>query len=228
MPRDERRRQKKLLKRKQKVKAVSKWRNAQNVMTASPRALVRKAREYPIMECLINEDWDDDGSEGLVRILIARQQPDGNIAFGVYLVDMFCLGLKNTFCNAGYTLSEYRREVVPKATHPSKPKQCPPELAHQIVYQAIDYAAQYGFKPQKDYKWSRYLLEERGVLEESYKLTFGKDGKPFFVSGPYDNVDVIISRLEKHAGPGNYNTMIILGDPDGDFFSDGLEDGDDE
>ncbi|MBN1310195.1 MAG: hypothetical protein JXB30_02170 [Anaerolineae bacterium] len=174
---------------------------------------------------MINEDWEEDDSEGLVRILIARKQPDGNIAFGVYLVDMFCLGLKNTFCNVGYSPSRYRREVRPKSTHPSKPKKCPPELAHQIVYQAIDYAAQFGFKPQKDYKWSRYLLEERGVLEESYDLAFGKDGKPFFIAGPYDNVDVIMRRLEKHAGPSNYHYFIPLdGPPDDDFPFVDLED----
>lgn len=227
MPRDERHRQKKLLKRKQKAKAASKWRNAQNVMEASPRALVRKAREYPILECLINDNWDTEEGGGFAQIVIARQQPDGDIAFGVYLVDMYCLGLKSTFCNAGFSLSKYRNEIASKMIREAKPKRCPPELVHQIIYQGIDYAAQFGFKPDRDFKWSHYLLEERGTLEEPYKLTFGKDGKPLFVSGPYDNVDVIIRRLEKYAGPGNYDYMIFTGDPPmGDEFFDDVKDED--
>jgi hypothetical protein len=229
MPRDERRRQKKLLKKRQKAKAVSKWRNTQSNVTTSPRALVRSAREYPILECLINDNWDTGDAEGFSQIVIARQQPDGGIAFGVYLVDMFCLGLKSTFCNAGFSLSEYRNEIVPPAIQPAKPKKCPPELAHQLIYQGIDYAAQFGFKPDKDFKWSHYILEERGTLEEPYKLTFGKDGKPFFVAGPYDNVDVIIRRLEKNAGPGNYDYLVFVDDPSGaDFDLDELDDEEDD
>lgn len=229
MPRDERRRQKKLLKRRQKAKAVAKWHNAQSDVVTSPRALVRNARAYPILECLINDNWEDVDSEGFAQIVIARQQPDGDIAFGVYLVDMFCLGLKSTFCNAGFSLSEYRNEIVPPAIRPAKSKKCPPELAHQIIYQGIDYAAQYGFKPDRDFKWSHYLLEERGTLEEPYKLTFGKDGEPLFVAGPYDNVDVIIRRLEKYAGSGNYHFMVPVDSAlVGDEFFDELEDEDDD
>ncbi len=229
MPRDERRRQKKLLKRRQKAKAVSRWRNTQSGETTLLRAFIRNARKYPILECLINDNWDTDEAEGFAQIVIARQQPDGDIAFGVYLVDMYCLGLKSTFCNGGYSLSEYRNKVVPLAVQPAKPKECPPELAHQIIYQGIDYAAQYGFRPDKDFKWSRYLLEERGTLEEPYKIAFGKDGKPLFVAGPYDNVDVIIRRLEKNAGPGNYDFVVFIDEPsDADEFFDDLEDEDDE
>jgi hypothetical protein len=47
-------------------------------------------------------------------------------------------------------------------------------------------------------------------LEEPYQLTFGKDGKPFFISGPYDNVERIIKQLDKTAGPGNYDVVINL------------------
>jgi hypothetical protein len=213
MPRDEKLRQKKLLKKRQKSKTIAKWRNTQSSGTASPRVLIRCAREYPVMECLINDNWDTDEAEGFAQIVIARQQPDGNIAFGVYLVDMYCLGLKSTFCNAGFSLSEYRNNIVPPAMRSANPKQCPPELVHQIIYQGIDYAVQYGFRPDKDFKWSHYLLEERGTLEEPYKLIFGKDGKPLFVAGPYDNVDVILRRLEKNAGPGNYNYVIFVGGP---------------
>jgi hypothetical protein len=230
MPRNERLRQKKLLRRKQKAKAAGKWRNAQAIMEASPRALIRKAREYPILECLINDNWDTDDAEGFAQMVIARQQPDGDIVFGVYLVDMYCLGLKSTYCNAGFSPARYRSEIASKVIREARPKQAQPELVHQILYQAIDYAAQYGFKPDKDFKLSRYLLEERGVLEEPYKLTFGRDGKPFFIAGPYDNVDVIMRKLERNAGPDNYEYMIRVGDiPEDLEFLDALdEDYDDD
>jgi hypothetical protein len=83
-------------------------------------------------------------------------------------------------------------------------------LAHQLIYQSIDYAAQFGFKPQKDFKRSQFVLESRGVLPEPYSLTFGKNGEPFFVAGPYDNVQAILSKLEATAGPDNYIYAVHL------------------
>ncbi|HCJ33979.1 MAG TPA: helix-turn-helix domain containing protein, partial [Ktedonobacter sp.] len=51
----------------------------------------------------------------------------------------------------------------------------------------------------------------RGELEEPYQLTFGKDGKPFFVAGPRDNAARIVKQLEKTAGPGNFDYVAMLG-----------------
>jgi len=91
-----------------------------------------------------------------------------------------------------------------------KPAKCPVELAHQMIYASIDYAARFGFTPEKDYALTQYLLAPRGELDEPYKLTFGKNGKPFFVAGPYDNAERILKQLEKAAGPGNYDYLVPL------------------
>jgi hypothetical protein len=80
-----------------------------------------------------------------------------------------------------------------------------------MIYESIDYAAQFGFEPQSDWAQSQYVLETRGELEEPYELTFGKNGKPFFISGPYDDVKKITSQLEKTAGPGNFDVLILMG-----------------
>ena len=82
-----------------------------------------------------------------------------------------------------------------------------------MIYQSIEYAEQFGLEPEKDFMLSQYLLAPRGELEEPYKLTFGKDGKPLFISGPYDNVAHIARQLDKTAGPGNYDVVAMLGDP---------------
>src|SRR6266567_969928 len=86
-------------------------------------------------------------------------------------------------------------------------------LVHQMIYEAIDYAAQFGFQPEKDFAISQYMLAPRGELEEPYHLTFGKDGKPFFIAGPHDNVTSILRQLDKTAGPGNYHFLAPIGMP---------------
>jgi len=53
-------------------------------------------------------------------------------------------------------------------------------------------------------------LEVRGTLNELYQLPFGKNGKPFFIAGPYDNVEQILQQLETTVGQGNYDFLIGL------------------
>ena len=81
-----------------------------------------------------------------------------------------------------------------------------------MIYAAIDYAGQFGFTPEKDFAQSQFLLAPRGELKEPYDLTFGRDGKPFFVAGPYDNARQIIKQLEKTAGPGNFDYLVMAPD----------------
>ena len=222
MPRDERKRQKALMKQRSKQKAVAQHKAQQQVLTpSSPKAILRNARNYPLYECLISDNWNKKETGGLVEVLVARQQPDGDICFGVYLIDTYCLGLKNTFVNAGFSRSRYINELHNRIFRAGKPVECSIELAHQMIYQAIEYAEQFGFEPQKDFTLSQYLLAPRGELEEPYNLTFGKDGKPLFIAGPYDNVARILRQLDKTAGPGNYDYVAVLG---GDPFDDDDDD----
>lgn len=194
--------------RRKKVRhrLASRKQSVKSVQHRSPVQHLRNARQYPIMECLISEDWDDPRS--LTQIIVAREQFDGDIAFGVYLVDKGCLGLKQTYCNAGYSRREYSNEVVKQVASSQTLERCSPELAHQIIYQAIDYAARFGFRPDKDFRDSRRVLEPRGRLAEDVEIEFGVDGKPYFVAGPYDRVDAIIRKLERTAGRDNYYFVV--------------------
>lgn len=212
MPRDERKHQKALMKKRSKQKAAAQHKSHQSVFTSeSSRAIISRARSFPIYECLISDSWQKE-EPGLVQIVLARQQPDGDICFGVYLVDKLCLGLKDTFARANFSPSRYQNEIRNGIFREMKAVKCPPELAHQMIYASIDYAAQFGFQPHKDFMLSQYLLVPRGELEEPYKLTFGRDGKPLYIAGPRDNVGRIMRQLEKTAGPGNFDYLVGLGD----------------
>jgi len=211
MPRDERKHQKALMKKRSKQKAVAhQTAQRQGFGLGSEEAIIRRSRDFPLLECLISADWQEENSSGLVQIIVARQQPDGNICYGVYLVDQYCLGLKNTFAGAGASRTRYENDVRSKISARTAMVECPQELAHQMIYAAIEYAAQFGFEPEKDFASSQYVLAPRGTLEEPYHLAFGKNGKPFFVAGPHDNSARILRQLEKTAGPGNFDYFAPL------------------
>ena len=210
MPRDERKHQKALMKKRSKQKAAGQHKAPQSeFMSLSAQGIIRRSRTFPVFECLISDSWQKE-DPGLVQILLARQQPDGDICFGTYLVDKLCLGLKNTFANAGFSRTRYQNEVSDRVFRAMVPVECTVELAHQMIYASIDYAAQFGFEPNKDYALSQHLLLPRGELKEPYHLTFGRNGKPFYIAGPHDNAARILRRLEKNPGPGNFDYVAPL------------------
>ena len=188
----------------------------QQSLSYSSSAVIRRAREFPLRECWISTDWREE-DPGLVQILVARQQPDENVCFGVYLVDKLCLGLKNTFARANSTPARYQQEVQ-RIFEETESETCSPELAHQMIYEAIDYAAKFGFTPHKDFELAQYLLAPRSEIHAPYKLHFGqkgKKGKPLYVAGPHDNVAEILQQLERAAGPGKYDYVVM---PPPDMF----------
>ncbi len=77
-------------------------------------------------------------------------------------------------------------------------------------YGAIDYAKKIGFEPQKDFKLSRFVLDEPSEGDLTVSVEFGKDGKPFYIAGPDDNIDYIMKKLIKNVGEGNFKYILSL------------------
>jgi hypothetical protein len=202
------RRQQKVMKKRRKDKLRKKKQaDFEAVATVSARKRILLARDYPLHECLINPSWRD---KGMATILVSRRQNNGDLVFGVFLVDVLCLGLKNTFCNGNFSAYRYKEELIAK-TFSESPAPCPPALAHQIVYGSIAYARQFGFEPQRDFALSQYILDPPGRWEPWEDIEFGRDGKPLYIAGPHDNPQRILRKLEATAGAGSYDYIVEEG-----------------
>jgi hypothetical protein len=177
------------------------------------RNLLPQANQLPLVECWITGDWDKSDS-GLVQAVIVRQQPDNKFAYATFLIDVFCLGVKDADVKMNLTYEFFKEQVLKKLDMQTPMVTCDEDVIHQIVYQAVDYGAKWGFKPHSDFEKAKLFLLPRGTFEEPYTITFGKDGKPFYINGPYDNPRKIIAQLEKTAGPDNYTFLNIMEDPD--------------
>jgi hypothetical protein len=198
MARKEGRRQAKLLKKRRREKAKRKAGAGRTLSEYQEvKAAIRHARRCPVYECLISKGWRDSG---LAQILLSRRQPNGRIVFGVYLVDVLCLGLKNTFCNANFPEWKYRAEAIRGLTRGEDLVECPLDLAHTIIYGAIDYAARLGFQPNEDFDISRHVLEERDGFQWQDDVEFGRDGQPCFIAGPNDDLAEIMRQLDAATG----------------------------
>ncbi len=224
MKKGEKKKQRKMLKRRSESHAQRRMLRASGI--ATPLHYIRQARNYPLEGCWIQNGWQETG---LAVVVVARRQPNGNITFGNYLVDYYCLGLKDTYCNTDVPPGEFRRSLLPRIfENAGQPMEISPALAHEIIYGAIEYADRYDFKPQRDFRDSQYLLDLPGDHPRSGKVEFGKDGKPFYVSGPYDNVDHIIHQLLRTAGEGNFDYLAQVGGAEEVVLEDDFADEEDD
>ena len=202
MKKGEKKKQRKALKKHRKAKLA---RSAARPISSrgAPRR-IRQARSFPIDGCWTRSDWRE---HGVTVVVIARRQPDGKITFGNYLVDLYCLGLKNTFADMDVPQREFRRRHLKESFPDGKPIEITPALAHEIIYGSIEYARQFGFRPHRDFKYSERVLDPPDYHPRSGEVEFGKDGLPFFAAGPYDNAQAIIRKLMRTAGEGNFHYL---------------------
>ncbi len=167
--------------------------------------LKTRVRNLPFHECLIDKQWQE---KGIASIFISRKQPSGKYSFGCYMVDIYCLGLKDTFANLHFTEDEYQ-DTKNKIFDDVKiiQSECDIVFAHNLIYGAIDYAAEIGFKPHKDFAISEYILNPDLVDDGIDEIEFGQDGQPLYIKGPYDDADKIMAILNRNTN-GKYHYII--------------------
>ena len=83
------------------------------------------------------------------------------------------------------------------------------ELARHLVLGSVDYARGLGFEPHPDFAKGAALLGEWEM--GSSDVTFGRDGKPFYMNGPRDDTYGNIAKLRRAVGDGNFDYLIQAG-----------------
>lgn len=186
------------------------------IQMLSPENYIRKkARNLPLFECLVTSDWEETK---MTTVVIARHHINGNITVCSYVVDLACLGVKDTlflFNISPLVFSDFKEKIngrldMIEVDYP---------LAHNIILAAVEFAAEFGFKPYKEYESiTKFMLEEDTEEIELMEIECGIHGKPMYMQGPFED-DVrarqIIAQLEKTAGRGNYDFLLS---PDNDFI----------
>ncbi|MDR2563952.1 MAG: hypothetical protein LBC98_08435 [Prevotellaceae bacterium] len=199
----------------------------------SPENYVRKkSRSLPIVKCIINTDWD---KRGLANVVIARKHTNGNFTFCMYLVDTKCIGVKDTFFKFNVPQSEFDN-IIRDMKKYYEVEEVSYELAHNIIFAAIEFAEEYGFSPHKDFSsTTQYFLEEDDDNIPLIEIHCGnKDGVPLYINAGYESsaeAKKIINQLEKTAGKGNFEYIVNKSSFDFDSINDDYEydeDDDDE
>ena len=69
-----------------------------------------------------------------------------------------------------------------------------------------------GFEPHRDFGRARRLL---GPWRGPSPITFGRDGKPYYVNGPYDDPERVLATLERSVGLDGFHYTVSLDELDG-------------
>ncbi|WP_341532019.1 DNA-binding response regulator (plasmid) [Nostoc sp. UHCC 0302] len=149
---------------------------------------------------------NDDIERGLGLVIIARETRYNQIKLCSYLLDIWCLGVKDTI--PPRTVDKIKFKEFTQALFnpfPGKPQVVPLEVAQGMIFSACEYAESLGFKPHKDFSKSRSHI---GQWDGKIRIECGRDGKPFYINGPHDNPKKIMETLKKSRGEGNFDFMI--------------------
>jgi len=188
------------------------------IQMLSPENYIRqKARTLPVYECMVNNGWEESQ---LANLVVARQHTNGNITAGLYLVDLSCLGIKDTTWFFNISVSEYRENIERFMLTEDGVENIDYVLAHNIVHAGLEFADDYEFKPHKDFtSVTQFILDEENDDIPLIEIECGFNGLPAYMQGPLDNDQKsrqVIAQLERVAGPGNY----YLIDEDGEIIND--------
>ncbi|OIN96186.1 hypothetical protein AUJ66_07050 [Candidatus Desantisbacteria bacterium CG1_02_38_46] len=172
---------------------------------ARKKNLIKHSDDFPVEQCLINSNWQ---KTGLASMVITRSQKDGKLIVGVFLVDIFCLGLKDTFFNANIPADQFEDIFLRKYYQNTEPVTIGINYAKEIIFGAIDYARKLGFEPQKNFKLSKYVLgTEKLTYQHNIKFG-GPEGKPLYIAGPYDDYKKIVRQLTELLGEGGFHFIL--------------------
>lgn len=201
------RRQKQLARQRQKVKEKTRRANADKALAVQhQQALTTTA---PILECLVP---DTLYKQGIGNLVFSRALPNGRVASAMFLVDVHCLGVKNT-THAVLARDSYDQTLERLSAH-GRFVPTDPASFRKLVEGAVAYADSLGFKPHPSYAVARRIFGDVDAAASTQEFVYGLNGKPHYVNGPNETpsqVRAIVEQLQRHPGGADY--QLVLGGP---------------
>jgi hypothetical protein len=208
---DPRKRQKKIEKRKAKQRDKHRELAMRRPQSISDRLAITASA--PILHCYaMAEIWQ----EGIGQVFLSRQLNNGQVAFASFLVDIYCLGVKDAVSHIA-PQPLYKEEFFDKMARQSDLIKFKPECARKLVEGAVQYAHDLGLTPHPDYHKAKKIFGDISAADCSTIFEYGQDGKPFFISGPDDDparCRYIINTLRTTCGDDGFHYVLPVGDLD--------------
>jgi hypothetical protein len=167
-------------------------------MEAGLPARVLRASQAPIQHCFLPKSLFEIGIGTLV---LARGATPYNVAFGSFLIDVFCLGIKDVMFEA---VEADVFEMYMEGMDVGSPMvSVDPGYGRKLLRDLAAWSQSIGFPPHRDFATMERLFGDVSADASDVDFQFGRDGKPFYMPGPFESATLIrrrIEQLQKHLG----------------------------
>ena len=204
-----------------KQMAKKKQKKQQGQQFLSPEQYIKqKARALEIGACYVSDDIEEMG-EG--HVIVSRKHTGGRVSMAVFLVDIWCVGVKDSFYRLRLEDYEFKEFID---TYRLGLRECSYDEAHNWIYGAVAFAEEAGIEPEKSFKITQYMLEEDDDNIPLIEYKYGKDGKHTLVAHTRLEASRYLPLLEKNLGKGNFDYILNADDDWDDVWDE--DDNDDE
>lgn len=208
---DEKRRQKKLAKKLANRKAKQAARKP--LVSGGSYYSPLQAAHFPVADCLVPTDLFQDG---IGNVVLTRQLPNEQLAIAAFLLDVYCLGVKDAFYRviAKQDYDYYRQQLGGDSL-----ERVHPSCLRKLVEGAVQYARELGLAPDRDYAAAAQLFGNIEATACPVRYTYGgRDGKPLYIGGPNDSparLHKIVDTLTRKLGPEGFHFVGAIGTGEG-------------
>jgi hypothetical protein len=154
-------------------------------------------------------------NEGIEQIIISRYIPttDSVVVVG-FLVDSYCLGVKNIFIREEdkYSFNDLLRKL--SSAFDGEMRLVSSELAKKYILSAVEYAKSLGINPYHEYASAKMVFADVNASACNEAFVFGKDGKPLLIGGPNDSekqLKLWLKALEQSCEIGGFDYILPVG-----------------
>jgi hypothetical protein len=137
---------------------------------------------------------------------------DGQIGVSSFLLDVYCLGVKDVVFRV---LPEFEYNSLFGAMAVAQDlRSISPACARKVVEGAVAYAEDLGIPPHPNYKLAKQIFGDIDVSACEGSYEFGRDGEPFYVSGPNDtpgDIRRILNALKSSVGLEGFDYLLFEG-----------------
>lgn len=204
-----------------KAELMAKKKKNNGAQSMSPeKYITTKARELPLGKTYISRR---SAAGGIYVAVVTRVHSSGKITAGLYLIDMYCLGVKDSFYYRAMDPDEFKDRVLSERFGDFEETEY--AEVHNLIYGALEYAEEAGIDPCPEFRVSEYILEPDDDRIPLMYFDFGHDGVRELVIGPDRKEKSYIPTLEKNVS----GEFVVTGyvDDNADMRSD-EDDADDE
>jgi hypothetical protein len=196
---------------------------------------IRAGAHLPIQHCLMSDGLFE---AGMGMVLLARGSTSAVMQVAVFMVDTFCLGVKDVHWRSADREETESLLDFMTSSDPASPVE--PGEARKLLHDVVAWAEGNGFAAHEDYGVVEKLFGNVVVSDTDYRPRFGREGQVLYIPGPSESpsdvrrrIRIIETRFGKDAVRASVGATIegiqsLLEDVDIDVDIDEVFDRDDE